>query len=61
MMAKKNGDPPPSPPKTFIMFSTDQAAALVKLLIRAREELSGKKQQDYDQGPLGQILKNLRG
>lgn len=51
----------PARVKTFILFSQDQAVALVNHLAHARSKLADKEQRDFDNGPLGQVLRNLRG
>jgi len=47
--------------KTYIMFSTEQSVALVNHLAHTRDKLSDKEKRDFDSGPLGQVLRNLRG
>jgi len=47
--------------KTFIMFSTDQSTALLNHLSHTRSKLGDQEKRNFDDGPLGQILKNLGG
>lgn len=47
--------------RTFVMFSRDQATALLNHLSHARDKLTDDERRDFDKGPLGQLLRNLRG
>ncbi len=53
--------PKPARVKCFILFSQDQAIALINHLSHARGKLNDREQRDFDNGPLGQVLRNLRG
>lgn len=59
---KKEGEKPKRKfePKKVLMMNTEQALALVNHLSHARDQLDEEGQREFDNGPLGAILKRLK-
>lgn len=47
--------------KPMVLFSNAQYAALLDYLVESRAGLAPEKQRAFDEGHMGQIMKNLRG
>jgi|MudIll2142460700_1097286.scaffolds.fasta_scaffold00003_34 hypothetical protein len=47
--------------KPMVLFSNAQYAALLDYLVESRAGLPHEKQRAFDEGHMGQIMKNLRG